>query len=504
MSMASHATVECNSCVFRHDGDPPTVRGVTRLTAPRTARPAGARGDRPYALAGLSLVMLLSSLGTSVANVALPALEDAFGATFGQVRWVVLAYLLTVTTLVVGAGRLGDVLGRRRLLTGGIAVFTLASALSAAAPGMWMLIAARGLQGAGAAAMMALSLALVAEAVPESRTGTAMGLLGSTSAMGTALGPSLGGLLIAGPGWRAIFLVNVPLGLAALQLVRGHVPADRPRPARARHGLDPPGTLLLIVVLVAYALSMTLSGGPGGPAGLALLGVAAAGTALLVAVERRVAAPLVDPVVLRDRVLAPGFATSGIVSTVMMATLVVGPFHLSRALALGPLAVGLAMSLGPAVVAVSGIPVGRLVDRHGVRRVTFAGLAAMAAGTVLLAVAPLRLGVPGYLGPIVVVTVGYALFQTANNAAVMAAAGAAGRGVVSGVLTLSRNLGLITGASGMGAVFALASGTDDTRTASARAVATGTHVTFAVAAALILMALAVAHRAGRAGTPGNP
>lgn len=465
---------------------------------PSTARPASEPrpGRRPLAFAALSLVMLLSSLGTSVANVALPTLEDAFAASFGQVRWVVLAYLLTVTTLVVGAGRLGDALGRRRVLTAGVAMFCAASALCAAAPALWVLVGARALQGVGAAAMMALSLALAADAVPESRTGAAMGLLGSTSAMGTALGPSLGGLLIAGPGWRTIFLVNVPLGLAAVHLLRRHVPADPLRTPGGRRGLDGPGTVLLIAVLAAYALSMTLSGGPGAPAGLALVGLAAGGTALLVFAERRAAAPLIEPSVLRDRVLALGFATSALVSTVMMATLVVGPFHLSRALALGPLAVGLAMSLGPAVVAVSGIPVGRLVDRHGVRRVTLAGLGGMAIGTCLLAVAPLRLGVPGYLGPIVVVTLGYALFQTANNAAVMAAAGAARRGVVSGMLNLSRNLGLITGASALGAVFAFGSGTDDTRTAAADAVARGTHVTFGVAAGLILVALGLARRVG--------
>ena len=110
--------------------------------------------------------MLLSSLGTSVANVALPTLEDDFGASFGQVQWVVLAYLLAVTTLVVSAGRLGDLVGRRRLLLAGLALFIVASALCAAAPSLPLLVAARGAQGPGAALMMALTLAFVAAAVP--------------------------------------------------------------------------------------------------------------------------------------------------------------------------------------------------------------------------------------------------------------------------------------------------------------------------------------------------
>ena len=165
-----------------------------------------------WALTSLSLSLLLSSLGTSIANVGLPTLAQAFGAIFAQVQWVVLAYLLAITTLIVSVGRLGDLLGRRRLLLGGIALFTFASALCGLAPTLPWLIAARALQGLGAAVMMALTMALVGELVPKARTGSAMGLLGTMSAVGTALGPSLGGVLIATLGWRALFLVNLPLG----------------------------------------------------------------------------------------------------------------------------------------------------------------------------------------------------------------------------------------------------------------------------------------------------
>jgi MFS family permease len=428
------------------------------------------------ALAGLALSMLLSSLGTSIANVALPELEDAFGASFGEVQWVVLAYLLAVTTLVVGAGRLGDLAGRRRLLLAGIATFTGGSALCSLAPALWLLIAARALQGLGAAAMMALTLAFVAGAVPAARTGAAMGLLGSASAIGTALGPSLGGVLIAGLGWRAIFLVNVPLGLLALVLVLRHLPADPAGPGTPRARFDVAGSLLLALALGAYALAMTIEDGRLGPLGLALLLAAVAAGGLLVLAERRAAAPLIGGSMLREPALASGLATSAIVSTVMMATLVVGPFHLARALGLGPALVGLVMSAGPAVVALSGVPAGRIADRLGARRVTLAGLTCMASGALLLAVVPVRAGVAGFLGPIVVMTLGYALVQTANSAAVMAGAREDRRGLTSGLLNLSRNLGLVSGAAAMGAVFAVA----------------GLRATFLVAAALIVGAIGAA------------
>jgi len=179
------------------------------------ARTAERTPSLRWALAGLSLSMLLSALGTSITNVALPTLVQAFNASFQEVQWVVLAYLLAITTLVVSVGRLGDIAGHRRLLLAGIVLFTVASVLAGFAPTLWLLIAARAAQGLGAAIMMALTMAFVGEMVPRGRTGSAMGLLGTMSAVGTALGPSLGGGLIAGPGWRAIFFINVPLGILA-------------------------------------------------------------------------------------------------------------------------------------------------------------------------------------------------------------------------------------------------------------------------------------------------
>lgn len=243
----------------------------------------------PWALASLSLSMLLSSLGTSIANVALPTLALAFSATFQQVQWVVLAYLLAITTLIVSVGRLGDILGRRRLLLGGIALFTTASVLCAAAPSLAWLLAARATQGLGAATMMALTIAFVAETVPKAQTGSAMGLLGTMSAVGTALGPSLGGVLIGGLGWRSIFLVNLPLGILAFLLARHHLPADRQSRSTAR--FDAIGTLLLALSLAAYALAMTLGRGHFGTLNMALLLAAAIGTGLFVFSQTRVASP---------------------------------------------------------------------------------------------------------------------------------------------------------------------------------------------------------------------
>lgn len=442
--------------------------------------------------------MLLSSLGISIANVALPTLAEAFNASFQEVQWIVLAYLLAITTLIVSAGRLGDIIGRRRLMLTGIFVFTLASVLCGVAPTLWLLIAARAAQGLGAAVMMALTMAFVGETVPKAKTGSAMGLLGTMSAIGTALGPSLGGVLIAGVSWRAIFLVTVPLGILTFLLAHRTLPVDHRQPSNTdRAGFDTIGTLLLALTLAAYALAMTIGRGNFGPLNIALLLAAAFGMGLFVLAQARAASPLIRLAMFRDPVLSASLAMSALVSTVLMATLVVGPFYLSRALGLDAAVVGIVLSVGPLVVALTGVPAGRIADRFGARRMTIAGLIAIAAGSFILSALPAALGIPGYIAPIVVITVGYALFQTANNTAVMTDIRADQRGVMSGLLNLSRNLGLITGASVMGAVFALASTTTDITTADPAAVATGLRVTFAIAGILIVVALAIALRTSR-------
>lgn len=348
------------------------------------------------AMAGLALTTLLPSLDTSITHASLPALAAAFGVDFEAAQAITLAYLVAVTATITVAGRLGDRLGRRRVLLAGIALFTLASLACGAAPTLAGLVAARAAQGLGAAMMLAMTMALASDLTTGSGgAGRALGLLGTMSASGTALGPSLGGVLAASFGWRSMFLVNVPLGALALWLVWRH-----------------------------------------GPEG----GARAASTRLRWAT-------------LRGTGLLPGLAMTTMVATVIMSTLVVGPFHLSRALGLDVAHVGFAMSVGPLVAALAGVPAGRLADRFGTRRMTVAGLVAMAIGCLGVAVMPLRLGVAGYLVPVAVVTAGYAVFQTANNAGVMGRVGRGERGVVSGLLSLARNLGLMVGVGGMGAVF---------------------------------------------------
>jgi MFS family permease len=354
------------------------------------------------------------------------------------------------------------------------------------------LIAARAVQGLGAAIMMALTVALVGETVPKEKIGSAMGLLGTMSAIGTTLGPSIGGLLIAGFGWRTIFLVNVPLGILNFLLADRYLPVDRESVKTDRVSFDPLGTLLLALTLAAYALAMTIGRGHFGALNIALLLAAIFGVVLFVRVEAKVESPLIRLTMFRNPLLSASLVMSTLVSTVMMTTLVVGPFYLSRALGLETALVGVVLSIGPLVAALTGVPAGRIVDRLGAQRMTVTGLIGIAIGCMVLSFVPATFGIAGYVTPIVCVTASYALFQAANNTAIMLDINPDQRGVISGLLNLSRNLGLITGASGMGAVFAIAVATIDITTARPDAVATGMRSTFAVAAMLMVVAMTIA------------
>lgn len=384
----------------------------------------------------LALSMLLASLGTSIANIALPELAAALPAPFAQVQAVVVAYLAALTLSVVSAGRLADRYGAKNILLAGLALFASASLLCALAPNLWLLIAARALQGIGAAFLMTLAMTLMRQTASAARIGRAMGLLGTVSALGTALGPTLGGLLIPLAGWRAVFWILVPLAVLALILAVSLLPNGSQRKSAQ------PSRLWSVM----------------------------------------------------NRELLPNLLINLLVAAVMMTTLVVGPFYLGAGLGLTATQVGLVMSVGPLISIVSGVPSGHLVDAWGSRRVLVMGLLLLAAGSGLLALLPNAIGIAGYVLAIILLTPGYQLFQAANNTAALAQTPSQQQGTVSGLLGLSRNLGLIVGASAMGAVFAAAVGTDAFALAPASAIAAGMRQTFLLAGMLMLAALAIASR----------
>lgn len=387
----------------------------------------------------LALSMLLAALGTSIANIALPALAEAFSAPFTQVQAVMVGYLVALTVAVLIAGRLGDRWGLKPALIGGLILFAVASVLCSLASGLWWLVAARALQGIGAAFLMTLAMALMRQTTPQERMGRAMGLLGMTSALGTALGPTLGGLLLAELGWRSIFWVLCPLACIALMLILVALPTEP-----GKRTVKPPGLWSAL-----------------------------------------------------DRHLAPGLIVNVLVAGIVMTTLVVGPFYLGTGLGLDARTVGLVMATGPGIAIFCGIPSGRLVDAWGSRRVLSLGLFLLATGAIMLAFVPNAIGAVGYVLSVMVLTPGYQLFQTANNTGVLSDVPKERQGTVSGLLNLSRNIGLIAGASVMGALFSFGAGTEDIAHATVSAIEAGMRLTFLVAAGAVVCGIAIVRMAGR-------
>ncbi|MBV8125470.1 MAG: MFS transporter [Burkholderiaceae bacterium] len=405
-----------------------------------STKASGAGPTHRIAMAALALAMLLASLSTSIANIALPALAKAFAAPFSHVQWVVVAYLATLTLMAAPAGRLGDAHGLKRMQLFGLGLFALAALACGLASTLWQLVAARALQGLGAAFLMTLTMALMRETARDAQMGRAMGLLGTMSALGTALGPALGGMLLAAWGWKSVFLVQVPLAVLAL--------------------------IFSVLALPQQASSVKQAS----PA------------------PRGVFEPA-----MRSHLLS-----NLLVAAVMMSTLVVGPFYLGLGMGLTPARVGAVMSVGPLISIASGLPAGRAVDAWGARRVLRVGLLMLVAGTAMMAVVPDAFGLAGYLAAIAVLTPGYQLFQAANSTLVLARIPKSRQGLVSGGLGLSRNLGLIIGASAMGAVFAWAVGGTDLGQASSPAIAGGMRLTFMLASGMMGLALWIASGPGHA------
>jgi len=437
--------------------------------------------------------MLLPSLGISVANIALPSLRTAFDASSEEAQWVVIAYLVVVTSSLVTAGRLGDLFGRKPLLLAGIAIFSLASLGAVLAPTIWVVVLARAVQGLGAAMMMSLTVAALSDAVPVERTGTAMGLLGTVSAIGTAAGPSLGGLLLGMFGWPSIFVLMAIAGVLAALFVGTQLPAVAT--LHRRPAFDLPGALTLMLTVAAFALATTL--GPLTFVNAVLGGLAVLGVAAFVRIERRAVAPLVQLDRLKRPAVAAGLLSIGLVSAIVMTTLVVGPFYLTGVLGLDTALTGLVMTIGPTVSALVGLPAGRVVDRRGPAVAGYSGLLALLAGTVAMMLLPGSTGLSGYVFSLVLITSGYALFQAANTTALMTGATKDQRGVTSALLALGRNVGLITGASAMGTLFTLGSG------GTGMASGSGLQAVFAAASLFVVVALGLSAWANRVEATSN-
>jgi EmrB/QacA subfamily drug resistance transporter len=413
------------------------------------------------AIAGISISLFMMNLDTSIVSVGLPTMIKSLKTTFASAQWFVLAYLLVLTASITAAGRIGDIIGKKKLYLAGVAIFTMSSLLCGIANSATLFIIFRGLQGLGAALLLALSMAIATELTPKKQLGKTMGILSTITALGIASGPTIGGILLSFFGWQSMFLVNVPFGIIAYWLGDKYLLNAA---VKERISIDWLGIVLLAVTLSSYCFGMTMieKNGFSNPIVIALLTVTFIGLFAFIQLEKRITHPLINVDIFKNRLITKNLVATVLVYTVIITTVILPPFYLSKAANYSLVQVGLIMSFGPLLTVGLSIYAGKIADRYGAKKVMFYAVITIAIGCFCMSTINPADHIAGYMWRIGMIALGLNFFKTPNNTVVMEVAQADQRGLVSGFLSLSRILGQITGITIMGVIFAVLSGVSAT------------------------------------------
>ncbi|GIV79959.1 MFS transporter [Litorilinea aerophila] len=406
-----------------------------------------------YVMMAVAMGIFLATIDGSIVNVALPTLVRDFGTVFAAVQWVVLSYLLTVTTLMLGIGRLADMVGKKRIYVSGFIIFTVGSTLCALSPTIYFLIGFRVLQAIGAAMIMALGIAIVTESFPPQERGKAIGITGSIVSVGIVVGPTLGGLIIDAASWHWIFLVNLPIGILGTILASRFIPDLRPAGGQR---FDYWGAFTLFCSILGLSLGLTLAQerGFGDPLIVGLLTAWAVFLALFLAIEWRVEQPMIDLRLFRNYQFSVNLGTGFITFVGISGLFILLPFYLEDVLGYEVRLVGLMLAIIPVALGVMAPISGSLSDRYGSRPITVIGLAVLLVGYGAASTLSAETTVLGYVARLLPIGLGMGIFQSPNNSAVMGAAPRERLGVASGLLSITRTLGQVTGISVLGTVWA--------------------------------------------------
>lgn len=413
------------------------------------------RIDRKWwVLLAIGVGTFMSALDGSVVNTILPVVTRAFNTDVATIEWVVTIYLLVVSGLLLSVGRLGDLRGHKPVYMTGFIIFVLSSALCGLAQSPFALIASRALQALGAAMLFANSPAILTKNFPSSERGRALGLQATMTYLGLTAGPSLGGWLAEQFSWRAVFYINVPVGLLALWLSWRFIPKDAP--VEKAEKFDRAGALIFMLGLIALLLGLDQgqSWGWTSPAIVALLIAAMVSLGAFIAVERRVAAPMLDLTLFRRRAFSMSVASAVFNYVCVYTILFLLPFYLQQGQGLGPAEAGLILTTQPIVMAFVAPMSGALSDRIGARVLSTFGMAVLAIGLVLLSRLTLQSPTIDVMVALAVVGLGTGTFISPNSSALMGAAPHHRQGIAAGVLASARNVGMVLGVGLAGAVFA--------------------------------------------------
>lgn len=451
-----------------------------------------------FVLATVSVGILLATIDGSIVNIAFPTLVEELDTTFNVIQWVSLGYLLTIATLTLGMGRLGDVVGKKVIHAAGFSVFTIASAVCGLAPDVSWLIGFRVVQALGAVMILALGSAILVEAFPSSERGKALGWVMTAVSVGIITGPVLGGILISTFSWRAIFLVNIPVGIIGTLMAIRYVPKTQPVPGQR---FDFVGALLMSVSLFSLSLALTVGQDAGftSPQILAAFAVAAITAVVFVVVELRVDSPMLELRLFKAPMLTVGVVTGVLVFICLSATFILLPFYLAGVLGFDVFTMGLLLTVAPLMMGILSPMSGSLSDRIGIRRLTLAGLTIIGATYVgFLTLNTESTGLQ-FVALAVPYGIGIGIFQSPNNSAIMGSVPPEYTGVAGGLLHLTRLLGQIVGIAVLGSIWAarvaaVSSGivSDGGATAADPAAqVAGLRTVFLIAAGIMLLAILI-------------
>ena len=405
-----------------------------------------------YVLLAVGIGTFMSALDGSVVNTVLPIIRDAFSSQVAAIEWTVIIYLLVVSGLLLTFGRLGDLQGHRRVYLAGFVIFIAGSALCGLAPSAGLLVLFRGLQAIGAAMLFSNSPAILTGAFPAEQRGQALGLQGTMTYLGLTVGPSLGGWLTQLFSWRAVFYINVPVGIAALVLSWLFVPQDHL--GERKENFDLAGATLFTVGLVALLLALN-EGSSWGWFSAPVLGLIVSALVILgifIWWENRRANPMLDLSLFRHPVFSASSVSAVLNYVALYGIIFLMPFYLLQGRGLDPAQTGLLLTAQPLVMAVAAPVSGTLSDRIGVRLPATLGMAILAVGLWLLSRLSAATPLSYVAAALAVCGLGTGIFVSPNNSALMGSAPRNRQGIASGILATARNVGMVLGIGVSGAI----------------------------------------------------
>jgi EmrB/QacA subfamily drug resistance transporter len=415
-----------------------------------------------WVLIAIGTGTLMSALDGSVVNIVLPVLRETFNTNVSTVEWVVTVYLVVLSGLLLTFGRLGDLRGHKTVYMWGFSIFILSSILCGAAWSPVVLIVFRGIQAIGGAMLSSNSPAIITGNFPAEQRGRAFGLVSTMTYLGLTIGPSLGGWLTHIISWRAVFYINVPIGLLAIGLSYYFIPKDEPAVTGKR--FDLPGAALFMAGLTALMLGLN-KGSDWGWSSPVVLGLLASALVLLlifIQVERRSSTPMLDLNLFRVPLFSASTACAILNYMALFCIIFLMPFYLIQGRGLNSAEAGLLLTAQPIVMAVAAPISGNFSDQFGSRRPGIIGMSLLAAGLFYLSTirpqTPIWMVVLG----LAIVGLGTGTFISPNTSALMGAAPRARQGTASGVMATARNFGMVLGIGMAGAIFTtqLAQNTD--------------------------------------------